>query len=80
MYQLPLLLLEEILMYLRKSRADDPSLTVEEVLANHEKILDDWCERNLGGRIPEENRFREVVSGETIESRPEINKVLRKIE
>ena len=36
--------------------------------------------KNLGAVVPEENKFREVVSGETIKERPEINKVLRKIE
>ena len=83
MWQLPPgLKPEEILLYSRKSRSDDPLLTVEEVLAKHEQMLDDWVERNLPGlgRIPEENRFREVVSGETIASRPEIQKVLRKTE
>lgn len=71
---------DEILEYLRKSRADDPLLTVEEVLARHETILDEWSERNLGGKVPEENKFREVVSGETIADRPEVQKVLRLIE
>ena len=40
---------EEVLVYLRKSRTDDPSLSVYEVLQNHEKILDDWAINNLGG-------------------------------
>lgn len=71
---------EEILDYLRKSQSDDPLLTVEEVLQKHETILDEWDERHLGAKVPEENRFREVVSGETITERPEINKVLRLIE
>lgn len=71
---------EEILDYLRKSQSDDPLLTVAEVLAKHEAILDEWDERHLGAKVPEENRFREVVSGETIKERPEINKVLRLIE
>lgn len=71
---------EQVLMYLRKSRADDPLLTVAEVLARHETILNDWVERNLSAPIPEENRYREVVSGETIEARPEINKILKKME
>ena len=52
-----------ILIYLLKSRTDDPALSVTETLAKHEQMLDEWCERNLGGRVPEENRFREVVSG-----------------
>lgn len=71
---------EEILDYLRKSQSDDPLLTVEEVLQKHETILDEWDMKHLGALVPEQNRFREVVSGETIKERPEINKVLRLIE
>ncbi len=70
----------EILDYFRKSRTDDPSLSVEEVLSKHESILDEWAERNLGEVIPEENKYREVVSGETIADRPEFQKVLKLIE
>ena len=82
MYVLPRLSPEEILDYLRKSQSDDPSLTVEEVLAKHEQMLDNWVEKNLPdmGRIPEENRYREVVSGETIDSRPKMKEVLRRSE
>ena len=57
---------EELLLYLRKSQSDDPNLTVEEVLEKHEKILDEWCERNMDGKVPERNKFREIVSGEKI--------------
>lgn len=71
---------DEILEYLRKSRSDDPTLTVEEVLEKHETILNDWIERNLDAQIPEENVYREVVSGETINSRPEFKKLLKRIE
>jgi hypothetical protein len=71
---------DEIIDYLRKSRADDPTLTVEEVLARHEAILDEWVEKNLGEPIPETNKYREVVSGETIADRPEMLKVLKLIE
>lgn len=71
---------EEILEYLRKSQSDDPLLTVAEVLAKHEAILDEWSEKHLGAKVPEQNKFREVVSGETIKERPEINKILRLIE
>lgn len=70
----------EILVYLRKSRSDDPTLTVEEVLAKHETILDEWTQRYLDAAIPSENKFREVVSGETIADRPEIKKLLKLIE
>ncbi len=71
---------DEVLDYLRKSRSDDPLLTVEEVLAKHEAILDEWAEQHLGGKVPEKNKFREVVSGETLKERPEIQKVLKLIE
>lgn len=70
----------EVLAYLRKSQSDDPLLTVEEVLSKHEAILDEWAERNLGGKVPEQNKFREVVSGETMKERPGILQVLRLIE
>lgn len=80
MWQLPKLKPEDLLIYLRKSRTDDPALTVEEVLSKHEQMLSDWAERNLSGPVPECNRFREVVSGETIEARPEIQRLLRLIE
>lgn len=71
---------EETVVYLRKSRSDDPLMDVEEVLANHEKLLDDWAENNLGGIVPEQNKYREVVSGETLKDRPEILRLLHKIE
>lgn len=71
---------EEILVYLRKSRSDDPSLTVEEVLQRHEGILRAWMDSNLPYPIPEENIFREIVSGESLENRPEMQKILRMIE
>lgn len=72
--------LEELLVYLRKSQSDDPTLTVEEVLEKHEKILDEWAEKNLGGKVPERNKFREIVSGEKISQRPEFKKILKQIE
>ena len=39
---------EEIIVYLRKSRSDDPLLSIEEVLSKHEEILDEksWCHRS----------------------------------
>lgn len=79
-YDLEQFQIDEILVYLRKSRTDDPLLSVEEVLAKHEAILDEWAERNLGKRIPEENKYREIVSGETIADRPKIQTILKKIE
>lgn len=82
MYSQPKLELspEEVLEYLRKSQSDDPRLTVEEVLQKHEKILDEMADQYLNDKVPPNNRFYEVVSGETIKGRPEFQKVLRLIE
>ena len=71
---------EELLEYLRKSRSDDPLLSVAEVLEKHETILKEWADRNLDTPIPDDNIYREVVSGETIEGRPEMRKLLKRIE
>lgn len=68
------------LMYLRKSRADNPYETVEEVLSRHESILQDYALSRYGEKIPEQNIYREVVSGEKIENRPEMQTLLRRIE
>ena len=72
---------EEVIMYLRKSRADDATLSVEEVLSKHEERLNEWVENHLAAPIPAENRFKEIVSGgDSIEERPEFQKVLKLIE
>ena len=68
------------LIYLRKSRADNPDETIEEVLARHERQLQELSVKNFGKPIEEKYIFREVVSGETIEDRPEIKKLLLMIE
>ena len=76
----PLALWEYYLIYLRKSRQDDPRETVEEVLGKHETMLQELALREFGGRIPEGNIYREVVSGESIDEREEMRKVLARIE
>lgn len=74
-------ILEEYLIYLRKSRSDNPKETVEETLARHEEELQTYAKENLGGYIKEDNIYREVVSGgEDIEARPEFVKVLKRME
>lgn len=75
-----LALWEQYIIYLRKSRQDDPRETVEEVLAKHEAMLQEYALREFGHKISEENIYREVVSGESIESREEMKKVLARIE
>ena len=73
-------LADEILVYMRKSRSDDPLMSVEEVLSKHWSILSDWLDRNVDGTVPEEYIYREVVSGESIDGRPEVLKILSRIE
>lgn len=40
--------INQIIMYLRKSRSDDPCMTVEEVLARHERQLQDYAVASFG--------------------------------
>ena len=70
---------EQYIIYLRKSRQDDPRETVEEVLAKHETMLQEYAVREFGHKIPERNIYREVVSGESIDERVEINTVLSRL-
>ena len=62
-------------IYLRKSRSDDESETVEETLKKHKTILTDLAARKglYVGKI-----YQEVVSGaESIEGRPEIQQLIQ---
>ena len=62
-------------IYLRKSRADAEAEArgEGETLARHEKILVDLAEKM---KIKIGKIYREIVSGETIEARPEVQKLL----
>lgn len=71
---------DEVVLYLRKSRADNPSESVEEVLAKHEKMLQEKAVAMFGREIPAENIYREVVSGETIDDRPKMKEIMSVIE
>lgn len=70
----------ETLEYDRKSRFDDPYLSVEEVLEKHERMIEEYAKRYLSGPIPPENKFKEVGSGESIDDRPEMLRLLKAIE
>ena len=78
--ELPKIYNYETLKYNRKSRSDDPLLSVEEVIENHDRILEEYAREHLGGGIPEENSYKEVGSSETLDSRPEILRLLKAIE
>lgn len=76
----PTFLPEEILEYLRKSRSDDATLTVAEVLERQEAELREWQDRNLAAPIPKQNIYKEVASGESLSERPEFRKLLKRLE
>ena len=61
-------------MYLRRSRQDDENLTMEQVLQKQKNLLTSTAaQRGLYvGEI-----YQEVVSGETIEARPEIQRLMQ---
>jgi len=66
--------------YGRKSRLDDPLLSDIEVLEKHSKMLEEYAIKHLGGPIPEENKYMEIGSGESLKDRPEITRLLKDIE
>lgn len=68
---------EQYAIYLRKSRADDPNATIEETLARHEKMLLETAARL---RLNVVKTFREVVSGESIAGRPQMQQLLSEVE
>ena len=76
-------LVDYIIIYLRKSRKDTEfgnDEPIEKTLERHEKILQDFAINTFGCKIPDKNIYREVVSGDNIEDRPEMQKVLQLIE
>ena len=71
--------MKEYCMYLRKSRADLESEAhgEGETLARHERILMDYAKKN---KINVTKIYKELVSGETIASRPVMQQVLSEVE
>lgn len=63
-----------IALYLRKSREEE---SLEETLARHERMLVDYCERN---NLYIAETYREVVSAEDLEARPEARRMLSDVE
>lgn len=63
--------------YVRKSRYTEPTMTVEEVISKHNKILNDYAAER-GITIVE--RYEEVVSGEKIYTRPKMMELLSDVE
>ena len=66
-------------MYLRKSQSDQPDESTEEVLAKHRRMLTDLA-ANMGVRTSDIDIYEEVVSGESLYSRPEMLRLLEQVE
>lgn len=64
-------------MYLRKSRADDASESVETTIARHKKILTEFAAKN---GIPIAESYEEVVTGDGLFVRPEMLRLLHDVE
>lgn len=66
------------LEYLRKSRTDrDFNGSIEEVLSRHEKLLDTLAQEQ-GYHVVK--KYKEIVSGDSISARPEMQKLLAEVE
>lgn len=65
-------------IYLRKSRKDDET-GYADTLSRHEKMLMDLADR-MGIVIHEHDIYREIVSGESIEARPQMQRLLKAVE
>ncbi len=68
------MVIRKVALYLRKSREDE---SLEETLARHERMLTDYCKRN---NLLIVDIFKEVVSGESLEARPEALKMLDNVD
>lgn len=67
--------MKKIAIYLRKSREEHDE-TREETLARHERILLDYCHNN---NLIIKKIFKEVVSGESIANRPQMQLLLDEV-
>lgn len=75
--------IEDYDAYIRKSRRDieyNKDESLEKTLERHEKMLQDFALKIFGNKIPQENIFREVVSGDTIADRPQMQKLLDRVQ
>ena len=65
-------MVNKVALYLRKSR-DEENESKDITLARHEKMLRDYCKRNALHIV---EVYKEVVSGESIANRPEMQRLL----
>lgn len=65
--------------YLRKSRADDPHESIEDVLRKHrEQLLD--VQKKMNITVAAEDVYEEVVSGDSLYARPQMLRLLEAVE
>ena len=66
----------EVAVYLRKSREEENE-TREETLARHERMLKDYCNNK---NLIIKKIYKEVVSGENIANRPQMQRLLEDVQ
>ncbi len=66
--------MQRVALYLRKSREDE--VARDETLAKHETMLTDYCKRH---NLNIDKIYREVVSGEKIANRPQMQQLLEDV-
>lgn len=66
----------EVAVYLRKSREEENE-TREETLARHERMLKDYCDSK---NLIIKKIYKEVVSGENIANRPQMQRLLEDVQ
>lgn len=64
-------------VYLRKSRAEEQTDTVEQTLARHKEILIDYAQKYQHSVL---HIYEEVVSGESLYARPQMLRLLQDVE
>ena len=67
------MIIKKVALYLRKSRKDEGNETREETLARHERMLIDYCKNN---NLQIVKVYKEVVSAENLEDRPQAQQML----
>lgn len=67
-----------VAIYIRKSR-EDKEETKESTLERHERILKEYCNK-YELKYTESSIYREVVSGDSISNRPQMQKLLQDVE
>ncbi len=68
-----------VAMYLRKSRAEELTDTVDETLKRHKETLLEFAVKNKLA-VSKESIYEEVVSGESLYARPEMLRLLADVE